>query len=231
MTSFLGSGRLKPLSREGWLTPRFRPSESGEAFSPGTIPAYFGFYYTDMDLILKLLGVGVFLLIGTAAMVSAEPPPVIPVDSVDLERYAGKWYEIARYPNRFERKCACDVTAEYSLLPDGKIQVINRCRKADSSYAEAKGIARRQDKGGPNSKLEVRFAPSWLGWLGAVWGKYWIIDLAPDYSYAVVSEPSRKYLWILSRTPQMDPTVRSSIDDKLEAMGFDTDKLIDVCQD
>lgn len=155
-----------------------------------------------------------------------EPSPVTAVDEVDLERYSGVWYEIARFPNKFQRKCDCNTTAQYTLKADGKIQVINRCRKADGSYIEAEGLARKQDTDGSNAKLKVRFAPSWLGWLPFVWGTYWIIDLAPDYSYAVVGEPSRKYLWILSRTSAMDDAVREAILNRLSAMGYDTDKLI-----
>ena len=167
------------------------------------------------------------VLIGYVGNVMAtEPSPVTAVDQVDFERYSGKRYEIARLPNKFQRKCDCNTAAEYSLRADGKIRVINRCRKADGTYTEAEGIARKEDRDGSNAKLKVRFAPAWLGWLPMVWGTYWIIDLAPDYSYAAVGEPSRKYLWILARTPEMDDDVRDTILARLDTMGYDTEKLI-----
>jgi apolipoprotein D and lipocalin family protein len=157
---------------------------------------------------------------------ASEPAPVTTVAQVDLNRYCGTWYEIARLPNRFQRECTGNTTAEYSMLPDGRIRVVNRCGKTDGGIISAEGIARKKDRNGSNSKLEVRFAPSWLGWLPMVWGSYWIIDLAPDYSYAAVGDPSRKYLWILSRTKSLDPVLFATIVNRLKIMGFNTDKLI-----
>jgi len=170
-------------------------------------------------IVLAMIAPG---LIATAE----EPVPVEAVPDVDLNKYCGKWYEIARLPNKFQKKCAGNTTAEYTLLPDGKIRVMNRCIKEDGTVSEAEGIARKEKTRGSNAKLKVRFAPSWLGWLPFVWGTYWVIDLAPDYSYAVVGEPSRKYLWILSRTPEMQSDVYATILARVKRMGFDTDKLI-----
>lgn len=148
------------------------------------------------------------------------------VPSVDFDRYAGTWYEIARLPNWFQKKCAGDVSATYTLLDDGTIQVINRCRKEDGQMSEAEGKAKRVGIGEPNTKLKVRFAPKILSLLPFVWGDYWIILLAPDYSYAVVGEPSRKYLWVLSRTPTMDETVLQNILQDVKAKGYDLNGLI-----
>jgi apolipoprotein D and lipocalin family protein len=156
----------------------------------------------------------------------SEPLPVTVVDSVDLVKYSGVWYEIARLPNWFQRNCDCNTTAEYIIQDNGKLKVINRCLKSDSSEIAAEGIARKENKNGSNAKLKVRFAPSWVGWVPFVWGTYWIIELAPDYSYAAVGDPSRKYLWILSRTPQLDKAVTDSIIVNLKAMGFETERLI-----
>lgn len=103
---------------------------------------------------------------------------------------------------------------------------MNRCLKADSSISIAEGIAKKEDSKGSNAKLKIRFAPSWLGWISFVWGTYWIIDLAPDYSYAVVGEPSRKYLWILSRAKKMEQPVYENIIERLKTMGYETNKLI-----
>jgi len=148
------------------------------------------------------------------------------VDSVDLQRYAGRWYEIARLPNRFQEDCAGNVTATYKILPNGEIKVVNRCLKSNGDTSEAEGIARRASDDGPNTKLKVRFAPSFLSFLPMVWGDYWIIDLAPDYSYAVVGEPGRKYLWILARSPEIDETLLGQILAKARNQGYDTAALI-----
>jgi apolipoprotein D and lipocalin family protein len=144
------------------------------------------------------------------------------VDSVDLKRYAGTWYEIARLPNRFQEDCVANVTATYTLLENGKIKVVNRCRKTSGETSEAEGLARKADENGPNSKLKVRFAPAFLSFLPMVWGDYWIIDLAPDYSYAVVGEPERKYFWILSRSRDMDEFLLNRILVRAGEQGYDT---------
>jgi apolipoprotein D and lipocalin family protein len=148
------------------------------------------------------------------------------VDSVDLTRYAGKWYEIARLPNRFQEDCIGDVTATYSLLDDGDIKVVNRCTRTNGESVEAEGRARRAGSDAPTSKLKVRFAPSFLSFLPFVWGDYWIIDLASDYSYAVVGEPDRKYLWVLSRSPVMDNDLLAAILARAKNQGYDTAPLI-----
>ncbi len=136
------------------------------------------------------------------------------VDSVDLERYLGRWYEIASYPAWFQRNCTA-TTADYSLREDGLIEVVNSCRKGslDGKLKRAKGRAKVVDTE-TNSKLKVSF-------FGPFWGPYWIIDLDPDYQWAVVGGPSRKYLWILSRTPQMDQETYDAIVARLPAKGYD----------
>jgi apolipoprotein D and lipocalin family protein len=129
------------------------------------------------------------------------------VEAVDLARYAGTWFEIARTPNFFQKKCAGFVKATYAQRAEGTLSVVNECRTAAGQLSRAEGVARLAQKGGPAAKLKVRFAPAFLSFISAVWGDYWIIDLAPDYSYVVVGEPARRYLWILSRTPQMEPAL------------------------
>jgi apolipoprotein D and lipocalin family protein len=155
---------------------------------------------------------------------SQQPLEVVP--EVDLHRYAGTWYEIARLPNWFEKKCANDVTATYTLLDNGDIKVVNCCRKESGQMAEAEGRAKRAGDDGPYTKLKVRFAPAFFSFLPFVWGDYWIIDLAPDYSYAVVGEPARKYMWILSRTPAMDESTLQSILSQVREKGYDLTGLI-----
>lgn len=159
-----------------------------------------------------------FLLGAISAAFADSNAELKTVPSVDLNRYLGKWYEIARYPNRFEKSCASDVTAQYSLRSDGKIEVVNSCRKADGKLKASKGSAKVADKQ-TNAKLKVTF-------FWPFYGNYWIIDLDPDYRYAVVSEPGREYLWILSRTPKLDPALYEAITTRLRQNGFDPDRLI-----
>ena len=144
--------------------------------------------------------------------------PLETVDSVDLERYLGRWYEIASYPMYFQRGCTA-TTATYSLREDGLIKVVNRCHKGslDGKLKEAVGRAKVVDET-TNAKLKVSF-------FGPFWGPYWIIDLDPDYQWAVVGGPNRKYLWILSRTPQMDQSVYDEIVARLPAKGYDPKEL------
>jgi apolipoprotein D and lipocalin family protein len=147
-----------------------------------------------------------------------------PIDALDVPRYLGAWYEIAKYPNRFQKQCDGYTTAHYSLQPDRSLQVINRCRRADGRYDEAIGSA-RQIGPADSPKLQVRFAPGWLSFLPMVWGDYWVIDLDPDYQLAAVSEPKREYLWILSRTPTVPRQTLAALLDRLERQGFDTSRL------
>lgn len=147
------------------------------------------------------------------------------VPSVDLSKYAGVWYEIARLPNRFQEECACNVTATYTLLDDGEISVVNRCITFDGDTAEAEGRARPAGADEPPSKLKVRFAPAFLSFLPFVWGDYWIIDLAPDYSYAAIGEPERRYFWILARTPALEDATLEQILANAERQGYDLKAL------
>lgn len=161
------------------------------------------------------------LMVSTA--MAAERLRVVP--EVDFNRYTGRWYEIARLPNWFEKSCASDITAEYSLRDDGRITVVNRCREGSGKVKEAAGVARRV-AGQPPSVLKVRFAPGFLSWIPQVWGDYQIIALAPDYAHAMIGSPDRKFLWILARTPALDPDVYRSLVDAARAQGFDTTPLI-----
>ena len=151
-------------------------------------------------------------------IVKMNAQPLQTVAFVDLKKYAGKWYEIASYPNRFQKGCH-RTTAEYTLSDRGYVIVENRCNRGGgngkASYIKGKAFV---EKNSGNAKLKVQFFWPFRG-------KYWIIDLADDYSYAVVSNPNRKYLWILSRAPQMDNTVYQQILEKLKAKGFDLTRL------
>ena len=141
------------------------------------------------------------------------------VPSVDLTRYAGKWYEIARLPNRFQRDCASDTTASYVLRKDGRITVVNACRTSEGRVKSATGTARVASGKEPNTKLKVTFFWPFSG-------DYWIIDLDPDYKWAVVGEPGRKYFWILSREPRLDDTLYQQVLDRAKQQGYDVSRLI-----
>jgi apolipoprotein D and lipocalin family protein len=173
----------------------------------------------------------VLMVLAFTALARAEnqDPKVVP--SVDLQRYQGKWYEIARLPNRFQQQCVGNVAATYTLRQDGKIAVLNECKLKDGKTDRAEGIARLADSKGPNSKLKVRFAPAYLSFLPFVWGDYWIIDLAPDYSYALVGDPARKYFWILARNPKIDEQIYKQLVEKARAQGFPVNRLIRTKQE
>jgi lipocalin/uncharacterized protein YbjT (DUF2867 family)/ligand-binding SRPBCC domain-containing protein len=159
----------------------------------------------------------------------AQAPPVQTVPFVDLNRYAGDWFEIARFQNRFQRQCVGDVRASYTRRSDGRIDVVNRCRTADGQ-TEARGVARLVDEQ-TRAKLKVRFAPAWLSWLPPVWGDYWIIGLASDYSWAVVGDPGREYLWILARTPRLSAELMAAARTAAQENGFDIGRLVQTPQE
>jgi apolipoprotein D and lipocalin family protein len=150
-------------------------------------------------------------------------PPLQTVAKVDLSRYLGSWYEIASFPQSFQRGCT-GTTATYTLREDGDIDVLNRCRKGSLEGEEdtALGRARVVDHA-TNAKLEVSF-------FRPFWGDYWIIQLADDYSYAVVGHPGRDYLWILARAPTMAPETFAGIEAHLKAQGYETARLLRTLQ-
>lgn len=165
-------------------------------------------------------------LLAASTAVAADPAaaPLETVATLDLPRYMGTWYEVAKFPNRFQRQCAGPASAEYRLLPGGTVQVVNRCPLADGQVDQVVGEARRIGPEG-SPKLEVRFAPAWLSWLPFVWGNYWVVDLDAAYQLAVVSEPKREYLWVLSRQPAVAPEVWDALLARLRQQGFDLAKL------
>jgi apolipoprotein D and lipocalin family protein len=162
------------------------------------------------------------LLAGSAASARAvvcADKPLATVPSVDLGRYMGRWFEIASFPQSFQKGCHCSA-AEYSMTDKGYVRVVNTCRQdsVEGKVKTANGKAFVVDGSG-NAKLRVQFFWPFRG-------DYWIIDLALDYTYAVVGDPSRKYLWILCRTPRMDEALYREILDRTAAKGFDISKLV-----
>jgi len=148
--------------------------------------------------------------------VRVQPLP-IPVASVDLNRYAGIWHEIARIPNRFQQQCARDTLARYTLRADGRIDVVNQCVRRDGSLDQARGIARVVDAD-TRAKLKVSLV-SLLGWR-PFWGDYWIVGLDPNYRWAVVGAPNRKYGWILARSKTLDANSLETISAIIERNGY-----------
>jgi apolipoprotein D and lipocalin family protein len=182
-----------------------------------------------------VLSLALALIVATGApggasttMAEQNQAPVSTVASVDLDRYLGEWYEVARYENRFQRKCLGDVKARYARQPNGTVQVVNSCRTGQGTTV-AEGQARVVDAA-TRAKLKVRFAPAFLSFLPFVWGDYWIIGLDENYRWAVVGSPDRAYLWVLSRTPVLDDGLFQRALEKARANGFDTTKLLSTRQ-
>lgn len=147
----------------------------------------------------------------------AQQQPLKTVDYVDIKQYIGLWYEIAKIPNRFQSHCVKGTTAQYSLKNDGEIEVINSCIDEDGEFDKTEGIARIVDKQ-TNAKLEVSFF-SIICWR-PIWGDYWIIGLDENYQWAIVGTPSRKYGWILSRTPKLEQSTLDKIFSILKERGY-----------
>ena len=160
----------------------------------------------------------------TTAVAAQDASPVKSIDRIEIARYMGSWYEIAKFPNWFQRKCAQNTQATYQLLNPAQIQVLNQCQTANGEAIQALGMARPRANGLP-AQLEVRFAPSWMGWLPFTWGNYWVLDLDADYQLAAVGDPSRNYLWILSRQPTISEASYKALTQRLAMMGFDIKRL------
>ncbi len=148
---------------------------------------------------------------------------VQPVPAVDLERFLGSWYEIARIPAWFQNRCVKDTTALYQLRTDGKITVTNRCITRKGDIDQAVGLARVLDPA-TKARLQVSFV-SLLGWR-PFWGDYWIIGLDPDYRWLVVGDPRRQYGWILSRTSVMEPALLEAAFQSLERNGYGRGRFV-----
>jgi apolipoprotein D and lipocalin family protein len=162
------------------------------------------------------------LFFGVALMIGGKPPLEV-VPGVDWNRYQGKWFEIARLPNRFEKECASDVTADYSLKPSGAIEVINTCRKANGELKKSVGSSRPLYKDSSSPKLKVSF-------IWPFYGDYWILELDSEDRWALVGEPEREYLWVLSRTPTLDEAIYRKLLASAKAKGFDAGKVVPTRQ-
>lgn len=175
-----------------------------------------------LSIVLTVLTLFIFTDFSSAQ--STAKPALSAVNGIDLSRYAGRWYEIGKYPNRFQKQCVANTTANYTIKKNGRIEVLNECVKKDGTTAKAVGEAKIGDKTN-NAKLKVRFAPGFTSFLPFVWANYWVIDIAPDYSYSVIGEAGRDYFWILSRSPEMNTATYQSILRRAETMGFDPNRV------
>lgn len=176
---------------------------------------------------MTVLGLGALAggVVGCVALQSPHPvgnkSVPEPLRTVDLNRYLGRWYEIARYEQSFQKGCE-GVTADYALSGQGKISVVNRCRKPDGRISEARGRAKVVDRA-TSAKLKVSF-------FGPFWGNYWILDHGDDYSWSIVGEPSGRYLWILAREPKPPEALVQELTQRVKAMGYDTSMLLRTTQ-
>jgi apolipoprotein D and lipocalin family protein len=173
---------------------------------------------------IKLTLLVIFALMITACMHAKDTLPSLQVvPFVDLTRYTGTWFEIARYPHKFQKGCIGS-RATYTLRDDGKLSVLNECyeERDNNKLRSAKGKAWIVDKE-TNAKLKVSFFWPFSG-------DYWIIDLGNEYEYAVIGHPGRKYLWILARAQMMDETVYEGILNRLKEQHYDTSKLVSTQQ-
>lgn len=183
-------------------------------------------------MIKKRLFALLLALLAATAGAPAQVAPLQALPALDVAPYMGTWYQVLWFPNRFQKQCVADTAATYRDLGNGTVEVLNRCRMADGKIDSVTGMARppngvaRIEAGQLKpARLEVSFLPAWLRWTGIGWGAYWVIDLAPDSRYVIVSEPSREYLWILARQPALTPTDDVVIRAKLQGFGFDLGRL------
>lgn len=176
-----------------------------------------------------VVGGAVLVGLGMATMAYAQTKPLHVVEKVELDKYLGVWYEVARKPMYFQNKCDRDVSATYTLNENGNIAVDNRCYAQDGKLNQSSGEAFVQNA--PfNSKLKVSFLPESIRWLPVGRGDYWILKIADDYQTVLVGEPKRKYMWVLSRSAQPDPAVIKEYLDYAQSVGFDLSDIIHTKQ-
>ena len=175
-------------------------------------------------LFKSVLAATTLAIISLSFTTQAETVPPHAVDQVDIHNYAGKWYEIAHLPMYFQRKCVANISAQYTVNADQTMGVLNSCRIENGEMISSEGVAYPQNQG--NSKLKVSFLPPGLRWIPFTKGHYWVLRVDPEYKVALVGGPSTKYLWILSREPQLDEATYQSYLDTAKYYGYDITKLI-----
>jgi len=176
-----------------------------------------------------VVGGAVLVGLGAVTMAYAQTKPLAVVERVELDRYLGTWYEVARKPMVFQNKCDRDVTAVYTLNENGNVNVDNRCVMKDGKVNSSQGEAFVQNA--PfNSKLKVSFLPDAVRWLPVGRGDYWVLKIDEDYQTVLVGEPRRKYLWVLSREPHPDQHVINEYLDYAKGLGYDLSDVIHTKQ-
>lgn len=168
------------------------------------------------------------LSLGISVFSHAEKVEPKAVEQIDVNKYQGKWYEIAHLPMYFQRQCVSDTTAEYSLNADQTINVLNSCRTKSGEMDSSTGLAQAVNAG--NSKLKVSFLPKGLRWIPFTKGDYWVLRVDPNYQTALVGGPTHKYLWILSRSPHLDEATYQSYLETARQQGYDLTELIKTKQ-
>jgi apolipoprotein D and lipocalin family protein len=168
------------------------------------------------------------VLSSVVALEATEPAagPVPVVAALDPLRYSGTWFELARLPDGDMRRCAGDVTATYGLRPDGHYEVVDRCIRRDGTIGVSRGEARTRSGDPTGARLEVNFLPRWMRQLSVGWGEHWVVAVDPDYRVAVVSDPERTELRVLSRVPELEPERLGPLMEQLRSQGFAVDRLV-----
>jgi len=174
------------------------------------------------NYLVSLISLSTIFLMSCASSQNKDLPPLTTVKQVDLSRYVGLWYEVAKIPNSFQDHCAYGTTAEYKIDVEGDIIVTNSCYDEEGTLDVAGGLAKVVGKKS-NTKLEVSFV-SFLG-IRPFWGDYWIIGLDEDYQWAVVGTPGRKYGWVLGRTPSLSDETMQEIFDILKSQNYDPESF------
>jgi apolipoprotein D and lipocalin family protein len=182
----------------------------------------------------QLLTLSFVVLFGSYAFDSLKPAsaqqmaPLQAISSLDLQKYKDRWFEIAKYPNRFQSMCAKATSAQYSLQ-EGSVSVLNTCttdkNEITQAMGEARPVGRLTNESLSPAQLEVAFAPKWIRWLPAVWGSYWVVAIDPNYRWSLVSEPKREFAWILARESKLSETDKQAVLAAVRAAGLDEKRL------
>jgi len=172
---------------------------------------------------LALLGAVAAWMVLSAATAA---PPVRPVPQLDLQRYAGTWFEIARLPNGLQERCVGDATATYWPVDAHTVRLVQRCRESGGQWSVMVGDAVAEEGDASGARLRLSYMPAWLRWWPQTSARHWVVLLDDDYRYAVVSDPARRSLWILARTPSLDRGTYAGIVDILRNLKYPVDRLV-----